>query len=63
MTEFSQFWKVSLSGQKHNYIFVVKVYLYLLVEKTMFTSHVNLFSYIITTILYSYKVELIEKQT
>ena len=34
---------------KKTNLFEVQIYLYLLVEKTMFKSHVNLFSSIITT--------------
>ena len=51
MIKFSQFWKVSLYVRLKTNLFEVQTYLYLLVEKIMFKSHVNLFSYIIITIL------------
>jgi hypothetical protein len=44
-------------------IFEVYTYLYILIEKTMFECHVNLFAYIIiimTIITHHYKVELFE---
>ena len=44
-------------------IFEVYTYLYILIEKTMFECHVNLFAYItiMTIITHHYKVELFEK--
>ena len=49
MIEFSQFLKGIIVRLKTN-LLKYKLYLYLLVEKTMLKSHVNLFSCIIITV-------------